>query len=189
MQADAVHGPVHDKGRTGHVAGIFEQRDEQIENEDIGQEHDHSAHTAQRTVDQHVAPHAFGHAQSDKLRQLADQPFYPLHGIGSQLEGGVEHDKEGNEKQREAQQAVGHDAVYALGQRTSGLDGLRLVGFAQRALHEAVFGIGQRAFGCLVQFVRQSLGLFEAYGHQLIVLRQLFDQLAGLGIAFQKLDG
>ena len=50
-QADAVHDPIHQKGRADHVAGAFEQQDEEEQDQDLRQEGDDRADAGDRAID------------------------------------------------------------------------------------------------------------------------------------------
>ena len=50
-QADAVHQPVHQEGGADHVAGAFEQQDEEEQDQDLRQEGDDRADAGDRAVD------------------------------------------------------------------------------------------------------------------------------------------
>ena len=45
-----MHQFVHNECRTGHIARILHERDEGIENQNLGQEHDDGSHTANDAV-------------------------------------------------------------------------------------------------------------------------------------------
>ncbi len=60
MQTQTVHESVHDEGGSGHVAGVFHERDACIEDEDVGQEYDDAAHASYDAVGHEVFDPAVG---------------------------------------------------------------------------------------------------------------------------------
>ena len=59
MQPYEVHDFIHEKGATGHVAGVFEQGDTEKKNQDVRQKHDDTAHAGQNAVDEEILEKAF----------------------------------------------------------------------------------------------------------------------------------
>ena len=98
MQPHLVHQLIHDKRGTSHVARVLHQRDEEVEDKDLWQEHDDGAHTGDGAVDDHRAQRAVGHQRRQLLRQPVDAPLYPVHGVLSQRERRLEH-HEKNQKE------------------------------------------------------------------------------------------
>ena len=98
VQSDAVHDFVHDEGGTGHVARVFEQGDEEVENHDVGQEDQNAPHAGDDAVGHQVFQDALGHVGGNPAAELAHEPFNPLHGIFAKgeraLEDEVEKEKE-----------------------------------------------------------------------------------------------
>ena len=62
MQSHAVHQLIHDEGCTGHIARILHQRNEEVENQYLGQEHDDSPHSTYHTVNEHRAQWTIRHS-------------------------------------------------------------------------------------------------------------------------------
>ncbi len=111
VQSDAVHHAVHDKGRAGQVARILHERDEQVEDHDVGQEDDHGAHAAHDAVDQQVAQRSGGHHAVDRTADPAHQRVDPLLRIGAEAERAPEHEPHQEEEDRESPQLVRHEGV------------------------------------------------------------------------------
>ena len=67
VQSDLVHQLVHDESRPRHVAGVFHQRDEKEQDQDVRQEDDHAPHSADDPVDDQLAQRAFPHDSADEV--------------------------------------------------------------------------------------------------------------------------
>ena len=61
VQSDLMHQLIHDEGRACHIARIFHQRNEEEQDQDVGQKDDHSPYSADDAVDDQVAQRSFGH--------------------------------------------------------------------------------------------------------------------------------
>ena len=57
-----MHQLIHDKGSTRHIARILHQRDEEVEYQNLWQEHDNRTHTTDNTIYQHGLQWSVGHA-------------------------------------------------------------------------------------------------------------------------------
>ena len=92
VQAQMVHQFVYDEGRAGHIAGILHYGDEEIQNEDVGEEHEYTPHTRNYAVHQKVLQPAVHHHGSNQVSELAHQPVYPVHWILPESEGCCENE-------------------------------------------------------------------------------------------------
>ena len=54
MQADLAHQAVHEEGRARHVAGVFQQADEEEKQQNLRQEDDDRADALDDAVDEQV---------------------------------------------------------------------------------------------------------------------------------------
>ena len=61
VQAQMVHEFINYEGSAGHVAGILHYGDEEVQNEDVGEEHEYTPHTRNYAVHQKVFEPAFHH--------------------------------------------------------------------------------------------------------------------------------
>ena len=86
-----MHESVHDEGRTRHVSGVFQQRNEQVQEHDVRQEDKHAADAAYDTVNDKVLEPSVRHHRSDEGREVRHQPLDPAHRILSQYECTVEY--------------------------------------------------------------------------------------------------
>ncbi len=79
VQSHPGHQLVHQVGGPGHVAAVFQHRDEQEEDQDLGQEDEHSADAAQHPVDQKAAQRSRGHPGLDPLGERGKPGVDPGH--------------------------------------------------------------------------------------------------------------
>ena len=111
VQSDPVHHAVHDECSAGQVARILHERNEQIEDHDVGQKDDHAAHAADHAVRHQVLERAVGHPALEAGADASHDRVDPLLGIGAQLERAVEHQPHEEEEDRKAPQLVGDERV------------------------------------------------------------------------------
>ena len=111
VQPHAAEQGVGQHGGAGQVARVFEQGDAEVEDEDIGQEHDDAPHAAQHAADQQVAQEAVGQRAFHQLCQKAHAAVNPIHGILSQFEGEPEGAKHQRGIHEVGVQAVRREAV------------------------------------------------------------------------------
>ena len=175
-----MHHAVHDKGRAGQVARILHERDEQVEDHDVGQEDDHGAHAAYDAVHQQVAQRSGGHHVVDRAADPSHQRVDPLLRIGSEAERAPEHEPHQEEEDRESPQLMRHEGVDQRRGRSL-LALARSEGLPERALYESVFLIGDRRFDIFAQRFADALGF------QLGVAAAFAEALFGLGVAFEHL--
>ena len=133
-----MHYFVHYEGGSRHISGVFHKRDEGVEDEDVGQEHYHTAHTADYAVDEHILYRTVGHICAD---EVANQPYagvYPVHRVLSDGESGPEHQPHYEYENRKSEQPACHNGVN----HCRGFGLFLVLGverFAERARHESVF--------------------------------------------------
>ena len=92
MQSHLMHDLIHDKSRTCHISGVFHERYEHIQNQDIRQEHDNTSHATDDTIHEKILQRSFRHMAAHEITDHLDQCLYPFHRIASQTESGLEHD-------------------------------------------------------------------------------------------------
>ena len=71
---DLAHQPIHQERRARHVAGVFQQADEQEQQQDLRQKHDHRADARDDAVDEQVAQIARRQDAFHHVAQPADRP-------------------------------------------------------------------------------------------------------------------
>ena len=81
MKSHLVHELIHDECGTCHIAGVLHNRDEEIEDKNLWQEHDDRAHTTDDTVYKHCLDGSLWHQASDGIAQHAHKRVDPVHGI------------------------------------------------------------------------------------------------------------
>ena len=106
-----MHQLIHDECRACHVSRVFHDGYEQVQDEDVGQEDDDTAHTADDTVDNHVFQRSLGHVIADERTDLFHQPFDALHGVVTQYIGSFKDDKEQEEEEGKAPDAMSDNRV------------------------------------------------------------------------------
>ena len=191
-----MHEAVHDEGGSGHVAGVLHERDEEIEYQNLWQEHDDRAHTADDTVDQHGTHGTFGQRSTDEVAKPCHAHFYPVHRVLAQHKRDVEHQEQQGKEYGEAQPAIRKHAV----DEVCGAVGVFLragleTSLCQGTIDEAILRIHDGGFGihqCLLQHAGSSL---VASGHQLLAVlgtllvgHVLGYVLLGVGVVLQQLD-
>ena len=91
MQPHFMHNLIHNESSTCHIARVFHQGNKEIEQQNIRQENNDTAHTSDNTIHQKVLQRSFGHVVAYQVAQFAYQPFNPLHRIVAQHKGAFEH--------------------------------------------------------------------------------------------------
>ena len=94
MQAGPAHDPVHQKGRPGHIAGIFQQDDEEKQDQDLWQEDQDTAHPGNHPVDHQVTPPALGQDMTNQIAQAGKALIDQVHDRDRPDKHCLEHDEE-----------------------------------------------------------------------------------------------
>ena len=115
MQAYPVHQLIHDEGGTGHVAGVLHDGKEEIENQYVGQEDEHAAHSCYYSVHKYILQPAILHEGSHEVPELADEPVDPVHRVVAQGEGRLEDQVEDDKEYRKGRPFVGDHRVDPFG--------------------------------------------------------------------------
>ena len=89
-----MHQLIHDEGGTSHIARVFHERDESIEDENLGEEDNDCSHTAYHTIDKEVFQLTLREECADAICDPLDEPAETVHGILTQDERTLEHHKE-----------------------------------------------------------------------------------------------
>ena len=185
-----MHQLVHHKGGPGHIPAVLEDGDDEIEDEDIGQEDDHGAHTADDTIGNEVLEYARGHVLPYELTYPAHEVVYPVHGILPDLEGGLEHEEQDEEEDGVAPVFVSDHGVDALGKGALGLRALvGVVSLLEGAGDEAVLGVDDGRLAALLQLVLYALLLFAHHGGDLGGVGLGLDDAPDVAVVLQELDG
>ena len=117
MQANPAHQAVHQEGCPGHVAGVFQQADEEEEQADLREENHHRPDTGDSASGDQVVEIARGHARADPLGQGIDSRLDAVHRVLRQPEDGLEHQRHHRDKNEGSPNAVGHHAVDPVGEQ------------------------------------------------------------------------
>ena len=171
MQAHAVHQLVHDEGGTRHIAGVLHEGDEEVENQDLRQEHDDASHTTDDTVHEHRPQGALAHRGAYPFAQPCHAGLYPVHGVLAEGEGRLEHHVENQEEDGEAQKTVRQQVVDAV----CGVVGVRLrarpeLCFGESTVDEAVFGIHDGCLGIYARLLQHTCCGIVACSHQALAV-------------------
>ena len=181
-----MHYLVHDEGSAGHIARVLHEGDKEVEDDDVGQEDDHASHAADDAIHDQVLERSLRHITSEEVTQLCHQPFDPPHGVAAQAEGGLEHDPEEKEEEREAKVFMCDQCV----------DQFRFVGklrFFSEGLFQppgdkAVAGVGEGRLGIFAQQLLDVESFLVPACEDRHVARQAAQSLLHLFITFQQLD-
>ena len=111
LQPEFAHNPIHHKGSTGHVAGIFQNGNGKKEQQDVRQEHDHAANTADDTIHDQAVEESFRKNPANKFAQPAEEVFDPLHGRFRNGKGKPERCIHDRQKDGEAEELVGQHGI------------------------------------------------------------------------------
>ncbi len=79
LQAHAVHHPIGDHGRPGHVARVLEDAEEEEEDQDLRKEDQHRSHAGPHAVDEQVANPRVRQMSGHPRPRGRDQPLDPVH--------------------------------------------------------------------------------------------------------------
>lgn len=183
-----MHHAIHDERGARQVARVLHERDEQVEDHDVGQEDDDRPHAADDAVDQEVAQRPRGqqrvHAAADPSHERVD----PLLRVGAEAECAPEHQPHQEKEDREAPQLVRHEGVDQL--RGRGLFAFpRGVGLLERPLNEPVFLVGESRLDILAQGFGDAFGLAVADLRPLGVAAAAAQLFLDLPVAFEHLHG
>ena len=85
MQPHFMHNLIHNESGTCHIARVFHQGNKEIEQQNIRQENNDTAHTSDNTIHQKVLQRSFGHVVAYQVAQFAYQPFNPLMSCSARL--------------------------------------------------------------------------------------------------------
>ena len=142
VQAHLVHQFVHDESGASHIATVFHERDEEIEQQNLRQENDDSSYTGYDTIDEHRLDRAWGERLPEPRTELGNAGFDPVHRILPQSKSDLEHDVEQEEEDGETPVAMGDDRIEGVGEPIGIAGGtLLVVGFLQSPMNKTVFGI------------------------------------------------
>ena len=102
MQTYQVHYLVHQKGRTRHISGVFQQREEKEHYYDVGEKGKHGTHALQHTVNHHTGEPSRSKDSAEPVAEGIDSRFYPSLRICAECKGTLEHGKKYEYHQRES---------------------------------------------------------------------------------------
>ena len=123
VKADPVHQLIDDERGARHVPGVLHYRKEEIENQYVRQEHQHTSHAGDHTVHEKILEPSVLHKVRDEIPELPHQPVDPVHRIVAQRERGLENEVKKEYEDRERGPFVRDDSVDPVG------DGLPRPGF------------------------------------------------------------
>ncbi len=114
-EAGAGHDAVHEVGGAGHVAGAFEEADEEEQEDDLGKEDDDAADAADDAIDDEGAEVALGHGIFHPSCEQALEGLDPTHGDGGEGKDRPEDDEHDAEEDDPAVNGVQEKGVEAIG--------------------------------------------------------------------------
>jgi len=187
MQAHLMHNFIHYKRCTGHITGVFHQRNTEIQNQNIGQKDDNTTYTAYDTVNQHILQRPLRHVIANQVTDLPHQPFNSHHRIFSENKCSLKHQVHEKEKDRIPPDTMGNDSIQHL-RRLRLLQMIVSKCLFQRTTDKTVFGIRYGGFAILVHRFLNALGHLVANTENLSRIGQRPYKALYIGIVFQQLD-
>ena len=118
LQTENTHDPVHDIRGTGHITGIFQQRNGKEQEQDIGQKHHHAADATDDPVDHHIPQERqrfFIPVSADEFTQPGESVFDVSHERICERECEPECEIHNDQKDGQPQKFIGHNAVDLIG--------------------------------------------------------------------------
>ena len=183
-QADPAHEAVHDEGRTRHIAGTFEHREEEVEEADHRDEGRYRLQTAADTLgQQHVQPFRRTQTGQQFTKTINEQGggelIEEIDEGATDVDGEHEHQVHHHEKDRDAEHAVQHHAVDAVRDVARDLATDPDAG-VRHAIGQAVTGVGNEDIEIVAELLCFLLRLLrQRFAHRLP--RQI--------VAFQQTHG
>src|SRR5699024_7131001 len=115
-QADAAQGLVHDKGDAGHVAGIFQDGQEEEQGNDGGQKAQHAANACENAVNDEGMYHGVDAVGGEpRVHQGGEVVDAQGHQVGQRRaddsEGQPEHQRQNDDEAGNGSEAPGQDFV------------------------------------------------------------------------------
>ena len=190
VQANLMHQFIHDERRAGHVPAVLHDGYKEVQDHDVGQEHQHAAHAGNDAVHQEVPEPAVGQQAADPFAQPRHAGVDPVHRVLPHGEGGPENKPQQHQENRESRPLVGDNGVDTVcngAPRAFFL--VALVSLRQGALDEGVFGVYDSAFRIGVQEFLDAGLFFLAYLLQGLELRNIGQNLFYILVRFQEFDG
>ena len=118
VQANLVHEFIHDESCAGHIPAVFQDGNEEVQDKDVGQEHQHAAAAGDDAVYQQVPEPPRGHPSC----HLATEPVYPrvnpVHRVLADGKGSPEDKPQQQKEDREREPLVGDKGVDFVGKGT-----------------------------------------------------------------------
>ena len=179
-----------------HVARVLHQRDEEVEYQNLRQEHNHRPHTANDAVDQHRAQRSLSHRRTYPVAQPPHACIYPVHRILTKGKRGLEHHKQYQEENGKTDVFVRQHIVYHVRIAVDVLFRTRPVaGLGQRTVDKAILGIHDGRLRVATGFFQHTVGGVIAHSQQLfailrtvLISKMLTHVLRDIGVILQQLD-
>ena len=93
-EADGAHQAIEQEGCAWQVARIFQSKNEQEKDQDLRQEHQHTADASDDAVDQQAAQDALRHLRHEKLATGGNTVLDPFHRQAGPTEHRLEHQEQ-----------------------------------------------------------------------------------------------
>ncbi|OPY13819.1 MAG: hypothetical protein A4E69_01465 [Syntrophus sp. PtaB.Bin138] len=187
VQPDFVHQTIHDEGRPGHVARIFQDRDGQKEQQNVRQKHDDPAHAADDAIHQKGLQQAFRSFRPPPCHLFphpAEEGFKPAHGRIAQGKGQLEDKVHQPQKDRKTENTVRDDGINPIRHGMTDLDG-GAGRFLADTGYKSIPAAGNGRLGLLPEGLLHMGRTFLDLGMHL----RGSDRLAQFPVVFQQLDG
>ena len=185
-----MHQTVHDEGRPGHIAGIFQKGNEQIQKQYVGQEDKHASHTSDDSVHNQVLDPSVAHRRSHEGSELLHNPLYPKHRVLSKDKGRIEDDIKQKEEYREGKPLVGHHGIYPVREcMPFPLPERWNICLGQCSLDKGIFRIHHGRLRSGPHQAPYPAVLLEAGGNDLVPVRKRLHHIFDLPVILQILYG
>ena len=186
-----MHELVHDESRAGHVPAVLHDGNEEVQDKDVGQEHQHAAHACDDAVHHQVLGPSVRHPGRHFLSKPGHRRVYPVHGILADGKRRPENEPQKQDKDGERRPLVGYERVNPVCEGASGtLLLIPLIGLGQGTLDEGILGIHD---GTLQRGSHQGLNALllvgACIGNVLDIAAILLQQLFNIFVTFQVFDG
>ena len=182
------------KAAASHVAAVLQQRQAEIEDQQHRQEHQNPTHAGHHPFDQQREQPGRGRDGRQPGRRpvgqhAVDRGVDPVHEGGRDVGGQLEDQRHQQEEDGQAQHAVRHHVVDAVGQAALAQTAAALDHLVGQAMHEAVAPVGHQQLHVIaVDDLHAGRGLLGQLA-QSRCLRRVAQRLRGQRIALQQLDG
>ena len=172
MQTHQVHGLVHKESRPGHIAAVFQQREQEEHYHNVRQEGNHSSHALDHSVHEHARKPSLRQRGVEEDTQGVHPLLYPALRPSTQGEGELKYPEQYEHHNGETQPAAGKDAVQLLGEAVVGTVLSVDEGFLEGTGNETAAGLCNQHLRGLPELEFQPVVTLARDGKHLVRIRQ-----------------